>query len=120
MTHALLLSLVLAGSPAVPSPVSTAAATPAASAKELARDGFALALARFRAGTGAAEEVCLWAKRLRDAAPHAEADDKAYLERLNLLLSVAQKRVESGLASPLESLTIQFLIAEAASDHSSR
>ena len=115
MTHALLLALALSGAPAAPSKGSAAVA-PASSAKELARAGFDQAQARLRAGVCGVEEVCLWAKRLRDAAPRAEADDRDYLERLKRLLATVQERVKSGLAPPIELLTVQFLVAEAESD----
>jgi hypothetical protein len=111
MNPALLLAAALAASS--PSP-------PPSPPREAARRGFDLSQARFRTGQSSVEEVCLWSRRVRDAAPRSEAEDRAHLERLRSLGALVQDRFKAGVSTQLDVVAVEFHLADAEAERAGK
>jgi hypothetical protein len=113
-TLALAAVVLLGGAPQT-SPPPKAAPTEKPSRLQLARDGWKLASGRYQAGAAPIEELVRWCQWLYDAERAVEGDGARtqHLARLRELEATVDKRVQTGLASPLDLMAVRYLLATA-------
>jgi hypothetical protein len=85
---------------------------------DLATQGYTAASAALKAGTGTADRIPVWSKRMLDAKREAGGDEAValfeHLERMKALETAVKAQVESGMASKSALLEASYERVEAA------
>lgn len=106
-------TLLLGGAPEKPTTPNSVVRK--VSRVQLASDGWKLATARYQAGSAPFEEVVRWSQWLFDAELAADGDPARarHLARLRELEHQVEGRVQQGVATRGDLLSVQYLIATA-------